>query len=70
MIKPKIITLCGSTRFKDEFNKKIEEFTLQNIIVLSVGIFGHSDDKYKEILTSEVKKKLDWLHFKKIDLCD
>ena len=40
----KVITLCGSTRFKDEFLKVQKELTLQGNIVISVGLFGHSGD--------------------------
>ena len=40
----KVITLCGSTRFKDEFLRVQKELTLQGNIVISVGLFGHSGD--------------------------
>ena len=63
----KIITLCGSTKFKKEFIEVNEKETLAGNIVLSVGIFGHSD-KYQ--LTNDQKEKLDNLHKKKIDLSD
>ena len=43
--KYKVITLCGSTRFKDEFIKVQKELTLKGNIVISVGLFGHSGDK-------------------------
>ena len=39
----KVITLCGSTRFKDEFLQVQKELTLQGNIVISVGLFGHGD---------------------------
>ena len=37
----KVITLCGSTRFKDEFMRAQAELTLAGNIVISVGVFGH-----------------------------
>ena len=40
----KIITLCGSTRFKDEFMEVQKRLTLAGNIVISVGLFGHSGD--------------------------
>lgn len=40
----KIITLCGSTKFKDEFLKAQKDLTLKGNIVISVGLFGHSGD--------------------------
>jgi len=66
----KIITLCGSTRFKKEFEEWNEKLTLQGNIVISVGLFGHADNKFKNIITDEVKQMLDEIHFRKIDLSD
>ena len=40
----KVITLCGSTRFKDAFMEAQKKLTLQGNIVISVGLFGHSGD--------------------------
>ena len=40
----KIITLCGSTKFKDEFIAEQKRLTLEGNIVISVGLFGHSGD--------------------------
>lgn len=34
--KYKIVTLCGSTRFKDEFLRVQKELTLKGYIVISV----------------------------------
>ena len=42
--KYSIITLCGSTRFKDEFMEAQKRLTLEGNIVISVGLFGHSGD--------------------------
>ena len=42
--KYKVITLCGSTRFKDEFMEVQKRLTLEENIVISVGLFGHSGD--------------------------
>ncbi len=42
--KYKVITLCGSTRFKDEFMEVQKRLTLEGNIVISVGLFGHSGD--------------------------
>lgn len=40
---PKVVCLCGSTRFKDAFIEASRTETLAGNIVLSVGMFGHSD---------------------------
>ena len=42
--KYKVITLCGSTKFKDAFIKAQKDLTLKGNIVISVGLFGHSGD--------------------------
>ena len=39
-----VITLCGSTRFKDEYVEAQKRLTLAGNIVISVGLFGHSVD--------------------------
>ena len=64
----KIITLCGSTRFKDEFIRVQKELTLQGYIVISVGLFGHSGDS--EVWTEGTKKMLDEMHKSKIDFAN
>ena len=40
----KVITLCGSTRFKTAFLEAQKQLTLAGNIVISVGLFGHSGD--------------------------
>ena len=37
----KVITLCGSTRFKEQFIEMQKKLTLEGNIVISVGAFGH-----------------------------
>ena len=37
-----VITLCGSTRFKDQSLEAQKRLTLEGNIVISVGLFGHS----------------------------
>ena len=64
----KIITLCGSTRFKEEFLQAQKELTLQGNIVISVGLFGHSGDE--EVWNDGVKEMLDDMHLRKIDMAD
>lgn len=65
--KPKIICLCGSTKFKAEFEAVNKAETLAGNIVLSVGCFGHAD---RIPLPDHVKQDLDRLHFKKIVMAD
>lgn len=67
---PEIITLCGSTRFKEQFIDANKRLTLDGKIVISVGLFGHADGEFGRSITPEKKDILDWLHKKKIDLSD
>ena len=66
--KYKVITLCGSTRFKDEFMEAQKRLTLEGNIVISVGMFGHSGDN--EVWTAGTKEMLDDMHKRKIDMAD
>lgn len=73
MNKPKIVCLCGSTRFYEEFQKTNYEETMGGRIVLSVGFFPHAQREVhgEEIgCTVEQKKALDELHLRKIDLAN
>lgn len=65
-----VITLCGSTKFKDDFIKAQEFLTITGHIVLSVGLFGHADNKFNTIITPEVEVMLDDIHKRKIDMSD
>ena len=64
----KIITLCGSTRFKEQFLEAQKRLTLEGYIVISVGLFGHSGDD--EVWKPGTKEMLDDMHLRKIDLAD
>ena len=71
----KVITLCGSTRFKDVFLRVQKELTLQGNIVISVGLFGHSGDaevweNMDEGTLTKTKEMLDDMHKRKIDMAD
>ena len=64
----KVITLCGSTRFKDAFLEAQKRLTLEGNIVISVGLFGQSGDD--EVWTEGTKEMLDEMHLRKIDMAD
>ena len=59
-----IITLCGSSRFKDEYLKVQKELSLKGYLVLSLGLFGHSGDDE----AWAKKDLLDRVHLQKIDM--
>ena len=64
---PQVITLCGSTKFKDEFLEAQRSLTLEGNIVISVGMFGHADGLE---IQPDTKAMLDELHKRKIDISD
>lgn len=66
MKKYPIITLCGSTKFKEDFERVNRELTLAGNIVISVGAFGHAGD----IFSDDQKVMLDDIHKRKIDMAD
>ena len=73
--KYKVVTLCGSTRFKDEFMEAKKRLTLEGNIVISVGLFGHSGDRevwenMDEGTITKTKEMLDDMHKRKIDMDD
>jgi hypothetical protein len=72
-MKPKVITLCGSTRFWETFRDQGLKLTLEGKIVLSIGIAA-PDSMVLANPESEAGKRqkamLDDLHKAKIDLSD
>lgn len=73
--KYKVITLCGSTKFKKEFMDVQKKLTLEGNIVISVGLFGHSGDSevwenLDEGTLTKTKEMLDDMHKRKIDMAD
>lgn len=66
--KYKVITLCGSTKFKEQFIAEQKRLTLQGYIVICVGLFGHSGDD--EVWSEDTKIMLDDMHKRKIDMAD
>jgi hypothetical protein len=68
-IRPIVVCLCGSTKFKQAFIDANFRETMQGKIVLSVGWFSHADGNIYTP-TEEEKVMLDELHKRKIDLAD
>ena len=74
--RPKIVCLCGSTRFFREFQVANFEQTMAGRIVLTVGFYPHSTEHHETVgLTNagyslSKKEELDVLHLRKIDLAD
>ena len=73
--KYKVITLCGSTRFREQFMQAQKDLTLQGYIVISVGLYGHAGDaevweNMDEGTLTKTKEMLDDMHKRKIDMAD
>lgn len=66
-MEEKIITLCGSTKFKELFKYHNKRLTLLGKVVFSVAFFGHADNID---LSIDEKDTLDIVHFKKIELSE
>lgn len=72
MKRPRIVCLCGSTRFKAAYDQANYEETCAGKIVLSVGFYPHQKDEHGEEVgcDPDLKVRLDRLHFRKIELAD
>jgi len=69
--RPRIVCLCGSTRFVDEFNRQRKALTEAGVIVLSIEVVttqARSEDP--QHANPALKARLDELHKRKIDLAD
>lgn len=67
-----VITLCGSTRFPEQFFAEQKRLALEGTIVLSVSFFGHSGDLDEAECEDghPIKEMLDDIHKRKIDMSD
>jgi hypothetical protein len=70
--KARVVTLCGSTKFKDAINSENKRLTMEGHVVISLGLFGHTDlpDYNWDTDATDLKTMLDKLHFQKIDMAD
>lgn len=73
---PEVVTLCGSCRFYQHFQKANYDFTMAGWVVLSVGFYpsiaGDVPPEHSEkVGCSPLQKiELDRLHFRKIEMSD
>ena len=66
-MKPPIVCLCGSTRFKDTWIAYTQRLEMAGIVVLGVSHYTQAEGKE---LSDEDKTNLDELHMRKIDVSD
>jgi hypothetical protein len=59
----KVITLCGSVKFKEEFINIQNKLTLEGNLVISTEFLD-------DIITDDIKKMLDKIHRQKIEIAD
>lgn len=67
---PRIVCLCGSTRFMDAYHAANRERSLRGEIVLTVEIATYDGNTDPQGHDPELKRRLDELHFHKIELAD
>ena len=65
--RPPIVTICGSTRFKDEQLQAMKLLEEQGYAAFSVGSFMHADSVP---ISESQKREFDALHKRKIDMSD
>ncbi len=65
--RPTMICLCGSTKFKHDFERVAREQTLKGRIVLTLALFSKADG---ETLEPEQRTLLQHLHRHKIKMSD
>lgn len=70
--RPRIVCLCGSTRFQAEFMAAQFSESIAGRIVLTVGCFPRKPDGSwdRMMVNGAQKAALDELHLRKIDLAD
>lgn len=76
-MKPKVICLCGSSKYPEDHMEAMMVETLKGHIVIPMGLYGHADFPKGEreatqdaCLDCVTKQMLDELHKRKIDLSD
>lgn len=66
----KVYCLCGSIRFKREFEEQARWLTLSGNIVLMPNVWCHDSAFIERSITKDMKDRLDELHLRKIDMAD
>lgn len=69
VLAPHVVTLCGSTKFREAYEEAQYKLTMEGKIVLTVGFYHHVDNTRPELIEAE-KVMLDVLHKRKIDISD
>lgn len=67
---PRIVCLCGSTRFAEQMNEVGAAETLAGHIVVRPEVVAYDQGNDPQLVAPDVKAALDELHLRKIDLAD
>lgn len=66
-IRYRVITLCGSTKFKDTFREVAQNLELNGTIVLAPNVYSGYENKKYDV---EILDTLYNIHLSKIDMSD
>lgn len=66
----RVITLCGSTKFKEEFLEVAKKLTLEGNVVLFPAVYSNSHYPNRTRLDSSTLDTLHNIHLSKIDMSD
>jgi len=69
-LRPKIVCICGSTRFHEEMQKAAWWLTFNGMIAIPVGAYGKSDEEWQIRDGTPLKENLLALHKHKIDMAN
>ncbi|MFB9313050.1 hypothetical protein [Nocardioides plantarum] len=71
-VGPKVITLCGSTRFEAEFAEVNQRLTMDGHVVLSLGMFSLPDLPGYDWTTDadDLRTRLGDVHLQKVRMAD
>ena len=71
MKRPLVVCLCGSTRFMETFHEAARRESLKGKIVLTISdITTYNKATDPQLFNHGLKKMLDELHLRKIDIAD
>lgn len=68
-----VVTLCGSTRFKDKFEEAAAKLSLRGYVVLSLGVFDKSGDAERYGVDEDdcrLMEQLGDMHKQRIEMSD
>lgn len=68
-VQDEVVTLCGSVRFREDFEREECRLTMEGYIVLKPGCWIHLTDEEEGELR-DLKALFAAMHFRRIDMAD